>query len=482
MRFSLSPLLFGILCLSGFRPAAGTAHPAWGVVADEAGNIFFTDLFHNGGSLWRLDRSGGLRAIRMNLHSHSLSAGPEGSIWAGDHQWIQGYAEGDGENTLLRIDGEGRITELVRTRDGSIFYGNNIAVDGEGRVYFERDKRLYRWRAGQRAAPLGDRVFGRIITSFASRDGCLYVTDNNFAGGSLVRIDPADGRSAVIAGDLLEERPANPPFDDPLHNMLFGIAQDAAGDFYVCNSGSRLVWRIDDHRKKAIVYRSEDPWYPVGVAIRDGSLIVMECGYREGQGHLGPRIIGWDAGSNTAEVLAEVGSQARPDCEWCGAADAPPDPGWQAVIPPVDEPGEALVMEGRVFKADGATPAPGVLIYVYHTNAQGVYPKRGDETGNGQRHGYLRAWMKTDEQGRYRFRTIRPAPYPGRDDPAHIHITLTPPGGTEDWIDSFWFKGDPLITGKQLRKVTRPAGQSNVVELSMDKNGVWQGRRDILLR
>jgi len=169
-------------------------------------------------------------------------------------------------------------------------------------------------------------------------------------------------------------------------------------------------------------------------------------------------------------------------CEWCGAQDAPDDLSWQTTIPPDNEPGEPLIIEGRVFQPNGRTPAEDVLIYVYHTNSEGIYPKRGNETGNGRRHGYLRGWMKTGPDGRYRFTTIRPAGYPGRPDPAHIHITLTPPGEEEYWIDSYWFEGDPRITNKMRKRRTRPAGDLGMISLKKDDQGRWRGKRDIVLR
>lgn len=71
--------------------------------------------------------------------------------------------------------------------------------------------------------------------------------------------------------------------------------------------------------------------------------------------------------------------------------------------------------------ADGVTPASGVVIYLYHTDQTGHYPKKGDEKGWGSKHGYLRGWVKTDRKGFYKFVTLRHATYPGRDEPGHIH-------------------------------------------------------------
>ena len=86
---------------------------------------------------------------------------------------------------------------------------------------------------------------------------------------------------------------------------------------------------------------------------------------------------------------------------------------WRTSIGAKDEPGEPLVVRGVIYQRDGKSPAPGVILYVYQTDATGHYAPGPDQT-HGRRHGRLRGWMKTDADGRYEFRTIRPAPYPGQ--------------------------------------------------------------------
>ena len=180
-----------------------------------------------------------------------------------------------------------------------------------------------------------------------------------------------------------------------------------------------------------------------------------------------------------------LGAQSRPDlyqCEGCEAIHEHSfdNLSWQATIPPAGEPGEPLVLTGRVLKPDGVTPAPGVVIYVHHTNAAGIYPRRGNETGWGRRHGYLRAWVKTNARGEYRFETIRPAPYPGRRDPAHIHMTVKEPGRREYWIDEVVFENDSLVTAR-YRTQEQKRGASGIVPLTRQSGGSWIARRDIVL-
>ncbi|RYY68705.1 MAG: intradiol ring-cleavage dioxygenase, partial [Chitinophagaceae bacterium] len=74
-------------------------------------------------------------------------------------------------------------------------------------------------------------------------------------------------------------------------------------------------------------------------------------------------------------------------------------------LPEFNDGGEKIHISGTVFKADGRTPAPGVVLYVYHTNAAGIYPTKGNETGWEKQHGYIRGWIKTDQNGAYGFYT-----------------------------------------------------------------------------
>ena len=186
--------------------------------------------------------------------------------------------------------------------------------------------------------------------------------------------------------------------------------------------------------------------------------------------------------NDSRQVTAET-SANQEDCNWCGALEAPENVDWKTVIPPAGETGEKLIISGTVYLPDAATPAKDIIIYVYHTNTEGIYPKRGDEKGNGQYHGYLRGWMKTDLNGKYEFETIRPAPYHSHGgEPAHIHYTIQGSDYPEYWLTGLWFADDSRVTDEYLETVKRSGGFSNVVTLTKDKNQTLRGTRNIILQ
>lgn len=183
----------------------------------------------------------------------------------------------------------------------------------------------------------------------------------------------------------------------------------------------------------------------------------------------------------TIEVKNYSNKDSIPDCQWCGATEAPENLNWETTIASENVEGERLILEGTIYETDGKTPAKNVIVYAYHTNNEGEYEKKGNEKGNGIRHGYLRAWAKTNKVGKYRFKTIKPAPYPSHSEPAHIHMTLMREDFDEYWINATWFKGDKIITKEMTDKLTRTGGFSNIIELEKDEYGTWVGIRDIIL-
>lgn len=145
------------------------------------------------------------------------------------------------------------------------------------------------------------------------------------------------------------------------------------------------------------------------------------------------------------------------------------------------EPGVPLVVSGTVFKSDGKTPWPDVLMYVYHTDNTGIYSKNGSEKGIQKWHGRLHGWGKTDAEGHYEIRTIRPSPYPDNQNPAHIHAVLKlPQSGEMMYIGDFYFDDDPIT--KAMLNSGRATQQFSEKPMSLKMiDGTWTGKRDIVL-
>jgi protocatechuate 3,4-dioxygenase beta subunit len=154
-------------------------------------------------------------------------------------------------------------------------------------------------------------------------------------------------------------------------------------------------------------------------------------------------------------------------------------PGWKLS-------GQKICITGTILDADGKTPAANVVLYYYQTNTAGNYvhdatePRSMPPNAQGQTHGYIRGWVKTDANGKYAIYTVRPGTYPTRDAPAHIHATIKEPNElNEYWIDDFLFDDDPLLTPSERKKITNRGG-NGILRLEK-QDSIWVGRRDIVL-
>ncbi|MEO7048362.1 MAG: hypothetical protein ABI091_23895, partial [Ferruginibacter sp.] len=123
------------------------------------------------------------------------------------------------------------------------------------------------------------------------------------------------------------------------------------------------------------------------------------------------------------------------------------------------EKGQRLLVTGIVFKSDGKTPAPDVIIYYWQTDNNGLYSATDEMDERVKKHGHIRGWVKTDVEGKYAIYTIRPAPYPGNSMPAHIHTSIKEPYvGNEYYIDEFVFDDDKLLTSKKRNSLENRGG------------------------
>lgn len=112
--------------------------------------------------------------------------------------------------------------------------------------------------------------------------------------------------------------------------------------------------------------------------------------------------------------------------------------------------GERIIVTGRVLDESGR-PVPNALIEIWQANACGRYIHKVDQhpapldpnfTGAGR--------CLTDENGVYRFTTIKPGAYPWRNHenawrPPHIHFSIFGVNFLQRLVTQMFFPGDPLL-------------------------------------
>jgi protocatechuate 3,4-dioxygenase beta subunit len=123
-----------------------------------------------------------------------------------------------------------------------------------------------------------------------------------------------------------------------------------------------------------------------------------------------------------------------------------------------DEPrGERIIVTGRVLDSNGR-PVPGALVEIWQANSAGRYVHAKDQhpapldpnfTGAGR--------TLTDENGAYRFVTIKPGAYPWFNHynawrPAHIHFSVFGRAFISRLVTQMYFPGDPLCAFDPIYK------------------------------
>lgn len=112
--------------------------------------------------------------------------------------------------------------------------------------------------------------------------------------------------------------------------------------------------------------------------------------------------------------------------------------------------GERIIVSGRVLD-ESSRPLRHTLVELWQCNAAGRYLHKRDQhhapldpnfTGCGH--------TLTDDEGRYRFVSIRPGAYPWSNHhnawrPAHIHFSVFGPAFASRLVTQMYFPGDALI-------------------------------------
>jgi protocatechuate 3,4-dioxygenase beta subunit len=182
-------------------------------------------------------------------------------------------------------------------------------------------------------------------------------------------------------------------------------------------------------------------------------------------------------GAGAALILPVVGLGCNANVVAERGAENSDRLGWKSVIVSDKEPGQPLIISGRIFAPDGQTPLQGITLFVYQTDATGVYSGNGVNGDN--RNTRIHGAMKTGADGRYEFRTIKPGSYPRTRNPAHIHAYLSGPGYPEYWIEDYLFADDPFVTDDVKSRLGNLGSFSSVLKLEQGHDGVLRAIRDI---
>lgn len=150
------------------------------------------------------------------------------------------------------------------------------------------------------------------------------------------------------------------------------------------------------------------------------------------------------------------------------------------------EPGERLVVTGRVLSGD--RPVAGASLFVFQTDSKGEYAP-GVKGNDAELNPRLNVLLRTDARGRYHFESVRPGSYGGNA--AHVHYIVKAAGYKSRLVD-LWFQDDPILVARRaagepevtdaIRNTPYYKASAEVVAIRpvrRDAKGVWHAIRDI---
>jgi protocatechuate 3,4-dioxygenase beta subunit len=155
---------------------------------------------------------------------------------------------------------------------------------------------------------------------------------------------------------------------------------------------------------------------------------------------------------------------------------------YRAKITPPFEPGNVLLIRGRIWGHDTRQPLVHATLDIWQANAKGRYDN--DDPAKPPKEGVFlnRARLITDEHGYYEFETVHPGQYQIDTNvwrPSHIHYMVQHPG-YKSLVTQLYFQGDPynktdqfikesLIIGLQAVKLSQATYHAGTFDIVLAK-------------
>ena len=140
-----------------------------------------------------------------------------------------------------------------------------------------------------------------------------------------------------------------------------------------------------------------------------------------------------------------------------------------------NEPGERLIISGRVLNLECNEFIPNTIIDVWHANDAGQYDNSGFN---------LRGYVNSNPQGFYLFETIIPGKYLNGNSfrPSHIHYKIAPPDFPTP-TTQLYFEGDEDNPGNAAASIDEGVydATNRIVPILTNEDGINEATFDIVI-
>ena len=263
-------ILLTAIAQSSLAIFTASAHPSSGIVVDEQGNVFFSDLDRG---VLKIDARGKVTTVFPKEGGHWLALDASGSFSRVDFEksshWPRWFKRRTpaGVRPALISDGG---SPLVVAPDGNLYYVCNDERMIPGGLLIARltpDGKETLLSPG--IGPTSDKL-GGIKGLAVGPDGSLYASYPKAVLKFALDGQVTTLLNPVIVVDCVKQPPVEEvPF-------LRGLAVDEHGAVYTAATGCRCVIKVSADGHVETVLKAEAPWLPTGVALKGDDLFVLE--------------------------------------------------------------------------------------------------------------------------------------------------------------------------------------------------------------
>lgn len=273
------------------------AHPAWGIVVDRQGQVYFSDIE----AVWKIDFRGNVSVFRAGVsgrHVHDITIDAEDNIYGVDNTYnpqTETYPR-----ALWRMTPKGEFSYLVPMTN-NLPIGKSVWRDSGGNTYSiepynneKKETKIIRRAPDGKTSLFAGGKYGyldgqkdtaefSVITDVAfGRDDAIYLTDTD----KVRKIDVSGMVSTIYRPEVSAKNRKSPK----TASRLYGLTVDEQNNVIVADSENRRVLKISFDGKSAILLNTEQPWTPNGVALRGSDLYVLEGWYDEKERRTNTRV------------------------------------------------------------------------------------------------------------------------------------------------------------------------------------------------
>lgn len=268
------------------------AHPSRSLVVTATGDAIVPDAGRS--KVWRVSPRGKVSVFLDDFHCHWLTPMPGGADILAEHLR---YEPGTNRffQSLHRLSPGGQTLTVVPAPAEGGEFAMSFAVSPSGDLlFYPGGERKGLWRRNREGAETllaspgdhardernrGEPPFAQVTAmAFGPKDE-LFVVD-----GSSVRAVSSEGAVRMVLSAL--PRPAEPRSGAADGGRIWGLCVTERGEVLLAGDGR--IMRVDRASAETL-FTSDAPWFPTGVAARDGRIYILEHGL-EGERNLGPRI------------------------------------------------------------------------------------------------------------------------------------------------------------------------------------------------